>query len=140
LAAALTLEEFANYKQDILVGASLQVAAPLGQYDSEKLLNIGTNRWFIKPEIGLSKALGPVTLELAAGVTFCTPNNDFLGAKKNSKTPSTPCRDTSCMPLNMASGLLWTAPITAGDGRPSTGSEAMICRRIRALASPSRCP
>jgi hypothetical protein len=86
-APALTLEDFAHYQQDILVGASLQVAAPLGQYDADKLLNIGTNRWFIKPEIGVSKALGPVTLELAAGVTFYTPNNDFLGGQEKQQDP-----------------------------------------------------
>ena len=86
-APALRLDEFAQYKQDILVGASLQVAAPLGQYDADKLLNIGTNRWFIKPEIGVSKALWPVTLELAAGVTFYTLNNDFLGGQEKQQDP-----------------------------------------------------
>ena len=86
-APALTLEEFADYKQDLLVGGSLQVAAPLGQYDAETLLNIGTNRWFIKPELGFSKALGPVTLELAAGVTFYTPNNDFLRGREKQQDP-----------------------------------------------------
>jgi hypothetical protein len=86
-APALTLEEFAHYTQDILVGASLQVAAPLGQYDADKLLNIGTNRWFVKPELGISKALGPVTLELAAGVTFYTPNNDFLEGQEKQQEP-----------------------------------------------------
>lgn len=86
-APALTLAEFADYQQDILIGASLQVAAPLGQYDADKLLNIGTNRWFIKPEIGVSKALGPVTLELAAGVTFYTPNDDFFGGQEKQQEP-----------------------------------------------------
>ena len=78
-APALSLPEFANYKQDIIIGASLRVAAPLGQYDSSKLVNIGTNRWSIKPELGISKALGPLTLDLAAGVTFYTDNDDFFG-------------------------------------------------------------
>ncbi len=42
-APAHSLKEFADYKQDVIVGASLQVSAPGGQYDSSKLLNIGTN-------------------------------------------------------------------------------------------------
>jgi len=86
-APALSLQEFADYKQDLIIGASLQVSAPLGQYDSSKLLNIGTNRWSIKPEIGLSKALGPLTLELDAGVTFYTNNDDFLNGMTLEQDP-----------------------------------------------------
>ena len=86
-APALSLHEFADYTQDLIVGASLQVSAPLGQYDSSKLLNIGTNRWSIKPEIGLSKALGPLTLELDAGVTFYTNNDDFLNGMTLEQDP-----------------------------------------------------
>lgn len=77
-APALSLEEFAAYRQDLIVGASVAVGVPLGQYESNKLVNIGTNRWSFKPEIGLSKAWGPITLELAAGATFFTANDDFL--------------------------------------------------------------
>ena len=40
-----------------------------------KLVNIGTNRWSIKPEIGVSKAWGPLTAEAAAGVFVFTDNN-----------------------------------------------------------------
>lgn len=80
-APALSLKEFADYKQDVIVGASLLVSAPGGQYDSSRLLNIGTNRWSVRPEVGISKALGPVTLELATGVTFYTDNGNFLGGK-----------------------------------------------------------
>lgn len=77
-APALSLQEFADYKQNLIIGASLQVSAPLGQYDSTKLLNLGTNRWFIKPELGISQAWGQLTLELDAGVAFFTENSDFL--------------------------------------------------------------
>ena len=86
-APALSLEEFANYEQDLIVGASLEVSAPLGQYDPSKLLNIGTNRWSIKPELGASKALGPVTLETSAAATFFTTNDDFLGGKALEQEP-----------------------------------------------------
>jgi hypothetical protein len=66
-APALTLPEFNAYEQDLIVGASLQVSVPAGQYDSTKLVNIGTNRWSFKPELGVSKALGALTLEFKAG-------------------------------------------------------------------------
>ena len=50
-------------------------------------MNIGTNRWSIKPELGLSKALGPLTLELAAGVSLYTDNRDFLDGKTRAQDP-----------------------------------------------------
>jgi hypothetical protein len=78
-APALSFEEFAAYKQDLIVGVSLAVTAPLGQYDSDKAVNLGTNRWSFKPELGISKDLGPVSLELAAAATVYTRNDDFLG-------------------------------------------------------------
>jgi hypothetical protein len=86
-APALTLKEFAGYKQGLIMGASLQVSVPLGQYDTDRLVNIGTNRWFFKPELGLSKAWGPLTLELAAGVTLYTDNRDFLDGKTRVQAP-----------------------------------------------------
>src|SRR5262245_1637932 len=86
-APALSLPEFEDYKADFIVGASLAVTLPTGQYDPTKLANIGTNRWSVKPEIGLSKTFGPVTFELAPSVTFYTDNDDFLGGKKLEKEP-----------------------------------------------------
>ena len=62
-APALTLQEFRNYEQDLIVGASLQVSVPWGQYDSSRVVNIGTNRWSFKPEVGISQAAGPWTVE-----------------------------------------------------------------------------
>ncbi|MGZ8237472.1 MAG: transporter [Methylobacter sp.] len=86
-APALSMEEFAKYQQDIIVGASLEVTAPGGQYDANKLLNIGTNRWSIKPELGISKDLGPVTLEFAGGVRFYTDNDEFRGDMVREQDP-----------------------------------------------------
>lgn len=86
-APALSLEEFSSYQQDLIVGATLEVSPPLGQYDSDKLVNIGTNRWTIKPELGVSKALGQFTLEMSAAATFFTPNNDFLDGRTLEQKP-----------------------------------------------------
>jgi hypothetical protein len=86
-APALSLQEFADYQPDLLIGASIQVSAPVGQYDSSKLVNLGTNRWFIKPDIGISKTLGPFTLEFSAGVTIYTDNDDYFGGKTLEQDP-----------------------------------------------------
>ena len=86
-APALSMAEFPTYQQDIIVGVSLQVTAPLGQYDSTKLLNVGTNRWSFKPELGVSKAWGPLTLELIPAITFFTSNTDFFGGKTLEQAP-----------------------------------------------------
>jgi hypothetical protein len=77
-APALSLKEFKDYKQDIIVGTSLQITPPAGQYDSSKLLNIGTNRWSFEPEVGVSKVLGPLTMELTVAATFYSDNTDYL--------------------------------------------------------------
>ncbi|HVQ61768.1 MAG TPA: transporter, partial [Burkholderiales bacterium] len=86
-APAQTPEQFRAYRQDTIVGASLVVTAPWGQYDSSKLVNIGTNRWSFKPEVGVSQALGPWILEGALGVTFFTENDDFAGGHTRKQDP-----------------------------------------------------
>jgi hypothetical protein len=86
-APALTLKKFSKYRQDLILGASLQVSVPSGEYDPDKLVNIGTNRWSLKTELGLSKAIGPWTLEAAAAAIVYTDNNDFFKGKKRSQDP-----------------------------------------------------
>ncbi len=86
-APALSAKEFASYRQDVIVGVSLQVSAPLGQYDDSKLLNLGGNRWSFKPELGISKAWGPWTFEVAPSATFFSDNTDFFGGNTFSQSP-----------------------------------------------------
>jgi hypothetical protein len=86
-APAMDAAQFRTYRQDLIVGASLQVSLPLGQYDDSRLLNIGAHRWWVKPETGLSKALGPWTVELAAAGTFYTENSDFFGGHRRGQDP-----------------------------------------------------
>jgi hypothetical protein len=86
-APALTLKEFAEYRQDLIIGASFAVTAPIGQYDSSRAVNLGTNRWSFRPELGVSKALGPLTLEYSLGTTFFTENTNFFGGSTRSQEP-----------------------------------------------------
>lgn len=86
-APAMTLDEYSRYRQDTILGATLKVTAPLGQYDEERLLNLGTHRWSFKPEIGVSKALGNWVLEGAAAVSLYTSNDDFYGGQTLKQDP-----------------------------------------------------
>jgi hypothetical protein len=86
-APALSAKDFVNYQQDLIVGVSMQVSAPLGQYDDSKLLNLGFNRWSFKPELGISKAWGPWTFELTPSVLIFSDNKDFFGGNTFSQAP-----------------------------------------------------
>jgi hypothetical protein len=78
---ALSLAEYQKYKQNFIMGASLQVILPLGQYDDSKLVNLGTNRFAFKPEIGISKTFNRLVLELATAVNIYTENHNSYGGK-----------------------------------------------------------
>jgi hypothetical protein len=86
-APALTAGEFGSYRQQTVFGVAFQVTAPLGQYDGDRLVNIGTNRWSFKPEAGFSTALGRLLLEATGAGTFYTDNTDFFGGQHRSQDP-----------------------------------------------------
>ncbi len=75
---AMTPQKFTKWQQKILLGASLKVVAPTGQYDPTKLINWGANRWGIKPEFGYSERWGHWVLDGYAGVWFYTKNQEFF--------------------------------------------------------------
>lgn len=63
-----------------IIGASILVQAPTGEYDADRLINIGTNRWAVKPAIGAIWPLHPNwLLEAELGAWFFGDNDDFLG-------------------------------------------------------------
>jgi len=84
---AMSPREFAARKQGTIFGTSLAITAPTGEYDSSKLINIGTNRWAFKPELGFSQPLGRWWLDVYAGVWFFTTNRDFYGGQTRAQDP-----------------------------------------------------
>jgi hypothetical protein len=86
-APAMDPTTFRSYRQDLIVGASLQVSIPLGQYDDTRLLNLSAHRWWVKPELGVSKAWGAWTVEAAAAATVYGENDDFFGGHRRSQDP-----------------------------------------------------
>lgn len=78
-APAVTLAELRKAPpQKTILGASLNIVAPTGQFFSDKLINLGTNRWSFRPELAISQAVGKHwVLDVYAGVWFFTNNASF---------------------------------------------------------------
>jgi YVTN family beta-propeller protein len=99
---AMAPKEFTNWKQKILLGASLKVTAPTGQYDPTKLINWGANRWSFKPEFGYSQRWGHWVVDGYVGFWFFTTNQDFWS--RNIYYPGT--RSQSQNPIGALEGHL----------------------------------
>jgi hypothetical protein len=81
-APAMDIEGFQALRAQpkTIIGASLLVQAPTGEYDSDRLLNLGTNRWSAKPAIGMIIPLQRTWLfEIEVGAWFFGDNDEFLG-------------------------------------------------------------
>jgi hypothetical protein len=86
-APSLAPSAFATYRHRTLVGVSVTVAPPLGQYDSRRLVNLGTHRWSVKPELGVSRVYGRWIMEAMAGVWVFSDNTDFFGGRTREQDP-----------------------------------------------------
>jgi len=81
---ALSAAEFAAYQPAPTVGLSVTITAPTGEYDAEKLLNLGSHRWSLKPELALSYPFGPDQSWVAdayVNVYFFTDNTAYHGVE-----------------------------------------------------------
>ena len=87
-AKAMNIEEFSRWKQKMVIGASLLVETPTGQYDSKRLINLGSHRWSLKPEIGFSRRFGHWLVDAYGSVWFFTPNDDFFSNAPGSTGPN----------------------------------------------------
>ncbi len=86
---AATVAELAKAPQHTILGASISITAPTGQYIYGKLINLGTHRWAFKPELALSQ---PITnrwlFDVYAGLWLFTNNNSFYpGNSVRSQAP-----------------------------------------------------
>lgn len=71
---AMPFEKFAKWRQKTLLGASIKLVAPTGQYNPTKLVNWGINRWAFKPELGCSYRWQKWIIDAYAGAWFYTTN------------------------------------------------------------------
>jgi len=75
---AMNAQEFSKWNQKTILGVGLRVVPLTGQYDPTKLINLGTNRWAFKPELGYSRRWGHWLLDGYGGAWFYTTNPEFF--------------------------------------------------------------
>ena len=80
-AQAMDPEAFMAFRADPgpIIAASLKVLAPTGDYDENRLVNIGTNRWAARARVGYIQPFAKRwMLELSVGAWFFQDNDEFL--------------------------------------------------------------
>ena len=86
-APAMTPKEYAAYRPGVLVGLSLTMSLPLGEYEADRFINIGRNRWAFKPEIGISSTHGKWTVEGDFSTGFFTDNTNYVNGHTLAQAP-----------------------------------------------------
>ena len=87
-APSLSPKAFQSFRQQPrpILGLGIKIVAPTGQYDDDKLVNIGSNRWSARVRLGY---IQPLTdrwvLELSAGTWFFQDNKDFVSGVREQK-------------------------------------------------------
>jgi len=75
-------QEYAAYrasaKAETIVGVGLAIELPTGEYNSDKLINLGNNRFAFAPQIGIVHSSGDWSLETTGSVSFFTGNDSFI--------------------------------------------------------------
>lgn len=116
---ALSKEEFAAWTPETFLTGALWVTAPTGDYDKNKVINIGTNRWVLKPEVAFGHPIGPTWLELNSWVSLYGDNDDYQGDSKLEQRPLYALEGHYSYTFNPA---LWVSL----DGTWSKGGETRI--------------
>ena len=90
-APALKGKDYLSYrasnKINTVIGAAIGVVVPLGQYKKNKLLNLGHNRYIIRPQLGIVHSRGSWSYELTGTLNIFTDNDDFWGNNKREQDP-----------------------------------------------------
>ncbi len=84
-------KEFAAYRAKVdvetIVGTALVVHLPTGDYMDDKLINLGTNRFTFRPQLGVVHNRGKWSMELTGAVWLYTDNDDFFNGNKLEQDP-----------------------------------------------------
>ena len=74
-------------KSNTVFGAAVGVILPYGEHFENKLLNLGQNRFVIRPQLGVLHTSRKWSYELSASTFFYEDNDDFFGGQKLEQDP-----------------------------------------------------
>lgn len=86
-APALEKNEYKNYEQKTIIGYGIQVIIPTGNYKSDQLPNLGSNRWTFKNQFGISQVLNKWIVEGYAALWIFTKNSNFIDGNELKQDP-----------------------------------------------------
>jgi hypothetical protein len=72
----------ASHPVTTTVGAAVAVTLPLGEYYADRLINLGNNRYVVRPQLGVLHQRGPWQFEVTTTVSFYEDNDDFFGGAR----------------------------------------------------------
>ena len=88
-APALKGREFgqfmATHPINTTVGAAVAIYPPLGEYRSDKLINLGSNRWTLRPQLGVLHEHNKWQFETTAAAFVYFDNDEFFPGKSTLK-------------------------------------------------------
>ncbi len=88
-APAASIAQFAKAPRRTILGTSLTIVAPTGQFFPDKLINLGTNRWAFKPEFAVSHPMGQKwLLDVYSALWLFTANTSYYpGTLERTQAP-----------------------------------------------------
>ncbi len=90
-APALKGKEFGEYRAahrtNTILGAALAIVMPLGEYQEDKVINLGANRFVFRPQIGVLHTRERWSYEVSGSVFLYTENDEFFNGNKVQKDP-----------------------------------------------------
>jgi hypothetical protein len=123
LSHGLSPAEFARHKPRTTLGVGVTVIAPTGTYDRTRLINAGSNRWSVKPEIGVEIPMGKWFADFAAGLWLFGENTDFAGGQVLQQAPLANFQVHAGYSFRQGQWLALDAGYVLG-GATTTGSES----------------
>ena len=85
--AIKSLYDVSKYEPKVSLDVSAMGSMPIGEYDSDKVVNLGLNRWWTRLALPFTYHIGPfvpgyrTSVEVVPAVYLFGSNDDFLGGK-----------------------------------------------------------